>query len=73
MRAKARALFLPWLIGAVGAGIVGAAAWNLASEARTAAQQETVVTTESGVPPLDVIPDLTVIEPFDESNPNAPS
>ena len=72
---KARALFLPWLIGAVSAGIVGAAAWNLASEAHTAAerQTETETVSEDGVPELVIIPELVVIEPFDESNPNAPS
>lgn len=63
---RARALFLPWVIGAISAGIVGAAAWNLASEARIASERQETVSisvSEGGVPPLDIIPELVVIEP----------
>lgn len=72
MRAKARALFFPWLIGAVGAGIVGAAAWNLSQEAKTAAGGETATETD-GVPELAIIPELHVVEAYDPDNVNAPS
>ena len=74
MRAKARTLFLLWLIGAVSTAIVGAAAWNLSQEAKTAAEREETTATETdGVPELAVIPELHVVEAYDETNPNAPS
>lgn len=80
---KARALFIPWLIGAVSAGIVGAAAMNMASEVR----HEQALTTfpanatlpdglEPGtdVPKLEIIPELAVIEAGDpDGHENAPS
>lgn len=68
MKRMVTAALLPWLIvGAISAAVVGTAAKNLAAE-----QAATQKTTEGEIPPLEVIPELAVIEPYDPTRPNDP-
>ncbi len=66
--------------GAISAVIVGAAAWNLHSEAQTAQEREqkqaaieAMERERWGDPETWTIPELYVIEPYDPENANAPS
>lgn len=75
MKRMITAALLPWLIvGAISAAVVGTAAKNMADEqaeqARQAAKEEA---SDGGIPELEVIPDLAVVEAYDPTRPNDPS
>lgn len=81
MRLIAAFLPLPFIVaGAIGAGVVGAAAWNLHSEAEIAqerAEKQAVADAEAlekwGDPATWKLPELYVIEPYDPEHENMPS
>lgn len=77
------ALFLPWYLligGAVSAGVIGTAAWNLSEEskaekerAEAQAAEEAEFRAKYGDPATWEVPPLVVVEPWNPDDANAPS